>query len=173
MIAHAMKNRISQTARSLLLEFGHGLRSLLRAHEDGAEEENDRHYGQDDPYDLEHEVYMIRIRSPEQPLSSGAHEGSNTFRAMVLDRPRTPLVIRERPVPVPAAGEILIEISACGYANRSARGRRRVARPQAPDHSRTRDRWPRRRVRRGRFGPRRRCAGRPAVARRDMRRGPR
>jgi propanol-preferring alcohol dehydrogenase len=35
-------------------------------------------------------------------------------RAMVLDRPRTPLVMRERPVPVPAAGEILIEISACG-----------------------------------------------------------
>ena len=33
---------------------------------------------------------------------------------MVLDRPRTPLVMRERPVPVPAAGEILIEISACG-----------------------------------------------------------
>jgi alcohol dehydrogenase, propanol-preferring len=35
-------------------------------------------------------------------------------RAMVLDRPRTPLVMRERPVPVPAAGEILFEISACG-----------------------------------------------------------
>jgi alcohol dehydrogenase, propanol-preferring len=35
-------------------------------------------------------------------------------RAMVLDRPRTPLVMRERPVPVPSAGEILIEISACG-----------------------------------------------------------
>jgi alcohol dehydrogenase, propanol-preferring len=33
---------------------------------------------------------------------------------MVLERPRTPLVMRERPVPVPAAGEILIEISACG-----------------------------------------------------------
>jgi alcohol dehydrogenase, propanol-preferring len=35
-------------------------------------------------------------------------------RAMVLDRPRTPLVMRERPTPVPAGGEILIEISACG-----------------------------------------------------------
>jgi alcohol dehydrogenase, propanol-preferring len=33
---------------------------------------------------------------------------------MVLDRPRTPLMMRERPVPIPAAGEILIEISACG-----------------------------------------------------------
>ena len=36
------------------------------------------------------------------------------MRAMELDRPRTPLVMRERPMPVPAAGEILIEISACG-----------------------------------------------------------
>jgi alcohol dehydrogenase, propanol-preferring len=33
---------------------------------------------------------------------------------MVLDRPRTPLMMRERATPVPAAGEILIEISACG-----------------------------------------------------------
>ena len=33
---------------------------------------------------------------------------------MVLDRPRTPLVMRERAAPVPVAGEILIEISACG-----------------------------------------------------------
>jgi propanol-preferring alcohol dehydrogenase len=37
-----------------------------------------------------------------------------TMRAMVLDRPGTPLVMRERPVPQPAAGEILIEIAACG-----------------------------------------------------------
>jgi alcohol dehydrogenase, propanol-preferring len=36
------------------------------------------------------------------------------MRAMVLDRPGTPLVLRERPVPQPAAGEILIEIAACG-----------------------------------------------------------
>jgi propanol-preferring alcohol dehydrogenase len=36
------------------------------------------------------------------------------MRAMVLDAPRTPLVLRERPVPVPAAGEILVEIAACG-----------------------------------------------------------
>jgi len=33
---------------------------------------------------------------------------------MVLDRPQTPLVLRERPVPQPAAGEILVEIEACG-----------------------------------------------------------
>jgi alcohol dehydrogenase, propanol-preferring len=36
------------------------------------------------------------------------------MRAMVLDRPGTPLVMRERPVPQPATGEILVEIAACG-----------------------------------------------------------
>jgi len=38
----------------------------------------------------------------------------SVMRAMVLDRPQTPLVQRERPVPPPAAGEILVEIAACG-----------------------------------------------------------
>jgi alcohol dehydrogenase, propanol-preferring len=38
----------------------------------------------------------------------------NMMRAMVLDRPGQPLVMRERPVPQPAAGEILVELSACG-----------------------------------------------------------
>lgn len=37
-----------------------------------------------------------------------------TMRAMVLDRPATPLVMRERPVPRPGAGEILVEVAACG-----------------------------------------------------------
>jgi propanol-preferring alcohol dehydrogenase len=36
------------------------------------------------------------------------------MRAMVLDRPHTPLIMRERPLPQPAAGEILLEIEACG-----------------------------------------------------------
>jgi propanol-preferring alcohol dehydrogenase len=36
------------------------------------------------------------------------------MRAMVLEEPRTPLVMRERPMPVPAPGEILVEIAACG-----------------------------------------------------------
>src|SRR2546430_9544095 len=36
------------------------------------------------------------------------------MRAMVLERPRTPLVMRKWPVPRPAAGEILIEVAACG-----------------------------------------------------------
>jgi alcohol dehydrogenase, propanol-preferring len=37
-----------------------------------------------------------------------------TMRAMVLDRPRTPLALREGAVPSPGAGEILIEVAACG-----------------------------------------------------------
>jgi|SRR5579883_3030898 propanol-preferring alcohol dehydrogenase len=38
----------------------------------------------------------------------------SVMRAMVLDGPQTPLVMRERPIPQPKAGEILIEIEACG-----------------------------------------------------------
>jgi propanol-preferring alcohol dehydrogenase len=38
----------------------------------------------------------------------------SVMRAMVLDRPGTPLVPRERPVPPPAAGEILVDVAACG-----------------------------------------------------------
>jgi alcohol dehydrogenase, propanol-preferring len=36
------------------------------------------------------------------------------MRAMVLDAPRAPLVLRERPMPSPGAGEILIAVAACG-----------------------------------------------------------
>ena len=36
------------------------------------------------------------------------------MRAMVLDRPQTPLTLREWPIPQPANGEILVEIEACG-----------------------------------------------------------
>jgi propanol-preferring alcohol dehydrogenase len=36
------------------------------------------------------------------------------MRAMVLEQPRLPLEMRERPVPLPAPGEILVEIAACG-----------------------------------------------------------
>jgi propanol-preferring alcohol dehydrogenase len=36
------------------------------------------------------------------------------MRAMVLDRPKTPLVLRERPVPAAGAGELLIAVTACG-----------------------------------------------------------
>jgi len=37
-----------------------------------------------------------------------------SMRAMVLERPGMPLAQRERPVPTPAAGDLLIEIAACG-----------------------------------------------------------
>ena len=37
-----------------------------------------------------------------------------TMRAMVLEAPGKPLSLRERPVPSPGAGEILIAVTACG-----------------------------------------------------------
>jgi propanol-preferring alcohol dehydrogenase len=45
-------------------------------------------------------------------MADGA--SSSVMRAMVLERPKTPLVMRERPVPAPRAGEVLVEIAACG-----------------------------------------------------------
>ena len=36
------------------------------------------------------------------------------MHAMVLERPRTPLVMQERPLPRPGAGEVLVEVKACG-----------------------------------------------------------
>src|SRR5436309_2750445 len=36
------------------------------------------------------------------------------MRAMVLEAPRTPLVLRERAVPAPGANEVLVEVEACG-----------------------------------------------------------
>lgn len=36
------------------------------------------------------------------------------MRAMVLDRPGTPLVLRERPLPPLGGGDLLIKVSACG-----------------------------------------------------------
>jgi propanol-preferring alcohol dehydrogenase len=37
-----------------------------------------------------------------------------SMRAMVLERPGAPLVLRERPMPAPGPGEILVEVKACG-----------------------------------------------------------
>jgi alcohol dehydrogenase, propanol-preferring len=37
-----------------------------------------------------------------------------SMRAMVLERPGSPLVLREWPIPAPGAGDILVEIAACG-----------------------------------------------------------
>jgi propanol-preferring alcohol dehydrogenase len=39
---------------------------------------------------------------------------AETMRAMVLERPGTPLVFRERAVPRPGPGEVLLAVSACG-----------------------------------------------------------
>jgi len=36
------------------------------------------------------------------------------MRAMVLERPRSPLVMRDGKVPAPGAGELLVEVAACG-----------------------------------------------------------
>ena len=36
------------------------------------------------------------------------------MRAMVLEQPRAPLVMRDRETPVPAGGDILVEVAACG-----------------------------------------------------------
>src|SRR5438093_5783381 len=36
------------------------------------------------------------------------------IHAMMLERPRTPLVMRESPVPRPGPGEVLVEVKACG-----------------------------------------------------------
>ena len=36
------------------------------------------------------------------------------MRAMVLDRPGSPLVMRERARPAPRTGELMIEVKACG-----------------------------------------------------------
>jgi propanol-preferring alcohol dehydrogenase len=37
-----------------------------------------------------------------------------SMQAMVLDKPRTPLVLRERPLPAAGEGELLITVAACG-----------------------------------------------------------
>ncbi len=38
----------------------------------------------------------------------------SAMHAMVLDRPQTPLILRERSIPQPMASELLVEIEACG-----------------------------------------------------------
>ena len=94
----------------------------------------------------------------------------SAMRAMVLDRPNTPLVLRERPIPQPGGGEILVEIAACGVCRTDLHvvdGE--LPRPEAADRARTRDRRPRRGDRRGVDRLRARRARRRAVARRDLR----
>src|SRR5581483_11828466 len=49
-------------------------------------------------------------------MSACELEGRMTanMRAMILDAPRRPLTLRERPLPSPGEGEILIAVAACG-----------------------------------------------------------
>ncbi len=49
---------------------------------------------------------------PLHPPQQHAHPA--TMRAMVLERPGTPLQLRELPVPRPAAGQVLLRVEACG-----------------------------------------------------------
>jgi propanol-preferring alcohol dehydrogenase len=39
---------------------------------------------------------------------------STVMRAMVLEHPKAPLVMRRRPLPAPRPGEVLVEVAACG-----------------------------------------------------------
>src|SRR5712691_2462617 len=52
------------------------------------------------------------------------------MRAMVLEAPRTPLVMRERATPAPAAGDILVEVAACGVCRTDLH----VVDGELPDH---------------------------------------
>ncbi len=72
---------------------------------------------------------------------------------MVLERPDTPLVMRERPVPAPRPGEILVEVAACGVCRTDLHvvdGE--LPDSEAADRAGPRDRRPRRGDRRGRRG---------------------
>src|ERR1700740_2446110 len=40
--------------------------------------------------------------------------GTLVMRAMVLEQPKAPLVMRQRPLPAPRPGEVLVEVAACG-----------------------------------------------------------
>src|SRR5262249_28418143 len=68
-----------------------------------------------------------RDRQPDGGLQGGRHrqlgavamtrdgaDASRVVRAMGLEGPRTSLVMRERPLPAPGRGEILVAIEACG-----------------------------------------------------------
>ena len=60
------------------------------------------------------------------------------MRAMVLERPKAPLVPRERPLPSPGTAEILIEVAACGVCRPDLHGvddeRPEVRCPIVPGH---------------------------------------
>src|ERR1700736_2112331 len=47
-------------------------------------------------------------------MTRRGQSGMSTMRAMVLEGPQTSLVWREQSIPQPAAGDILVDGSACG-----------------------------------------------------------
>ena len=78
--------------------------------------------------------------------------------------------MRERPLPAPGAGEILIEVAACGVCRTDLHvvdGE--LPTSESADRAGPRDRWPRRGAWRGRRGFCDRRARRRAVARRHLR----
>jgi alcohol dehydrogenase, propanol-preferring len=63
------------------------------------------------------------------------------MQAMVLETARAPLRMRERPTPVPAALDILLEVAACGVCRTDLHvvdGE--LPHPKASAHARPRDR---------------------------------
>jgi propanol-preferring alcohol dehydrogenase len=56
---------------------------------------------------------FVRLRAAGRKGSQGI-DSMPTMRAMVLEQPRSRLVLRERPLPTPGAGDLLVEVAACG-----------------------------------------------------------
>jgi alcohol dehydrogenase, propanol-preferring len=61
-----------------------------------------------------HALALSLIFVKDLPAARARGFGMALMRAMVLERLLTPLVMQERPLPQPAAGEVLIEVLACG-----------------------------------------------------------
>lgn len=47
-------------------------------------------------------------------MTDGAPMGRKTMKAMVLERPGTPLRRQDLPIPSPSAGQVLVKVTACG-----------------------------------------------------------
>jgi propanol-preferring alcohol dehydrogenase len=56
---------------------------------------------------------LVRLRSAAAPVNSAFWDWP-MMRAMMLETPRSRLVLRERPLPAPGPGEILVAVTACG-----------------------------------------------------------
>ena len=95
------------------------------------------------------------------------------MRAMVLERPGTPLAERDVEPPEPGAGQLLLRVHACGVCRTDLHVHAgELPAPEAAAGAGTRDRRHRRARRRGRRPVRAGHPGRRAVARLDLRRVP-